>query len=100
MSKQNETAAMVTAIGFVPANDRDVRTGLIGYVTCVISGTLQLDGVTLRVTADRRPALSFPSRTDARGRKHSYIRPVDDQARVAIETVIFDALGIDPEVGL
>mgnify|MGYP003649823786 CR=1 FL=1 len=100
MPEQPKTANVVSAIGFVRANDRDVRTGLVGYVTCVISDTLQLDGITLRVTADRRPTLSFPTRTDARGRKHPYVRPIDDDARQAIEAAVFDALGIDPEVGL
>jgi len=94
------TSSMITAIGFIPASDRDVRTGLVGYVTCVISNTLQLDGLTLRMTADRRPALSFPTRTDSKGRKHAYIRPIDNDSRIAIEAAVFDALGIDPEVGL
>ena len=90
----------ITSIGFTRASDRELRTGLVGYVTAVIGGVLLLDGITLRMTAARRPALSFPARTDRQGRKHAYIRPVDDDARRAIEAAIFEALEIDPEVGL
>jgi hypothetical protein len=95
-----KTNSLITSIGFTPASDDEVRTGLVGFVVCVIGGVLQLDGITLRMTADRRPALSFPARTDRQGRKHAYIRPVDDDSRRAIEAAVFEALGIDPEVGL
>ena len=94
------TSSFISSIGFTQAGPKDTRTGLVGYVTCVFADILLLDGITLRMTANRRPALSFPTRTDARGHKHAYIRPVDDKARVAIEAAVFDALGIDPEVGL
>jgi hypothetical protein len=100
MPERQKTASMVSAIGFVPAHSRDVRTGLVGYISCVIYGTLQLDGVTLRMTSDRRPTLSFPARTDGQGRKHPYVRPIDDDTRREFEAAVFDALGIDPEVGL
>tara|TARA_R110002072_G_scaffold162687_2_gene314790 strand:+ start:1631 stop:1933 length:303 start_codon:yes stop_codon:yes gene_type:complete len=100
MAKRTDTQSCVTAIGFTPASPEHVREGLIGYVTCAFADALLLDGITLRMTADRRPTLSFPSRTDGQGRKHPYVRPLDDKARQAIEAAIFDALGIDPEVGL
>ena len=100
MPEPTKITSLITSIGFTPASDRDVREGLIGYVTAVVGDVLLLDGITLRMTADRRPVLSFPARTDRRGRKHGYLRPVDDDARRAIEAAVFEALGVDPEVGL
>lgn len=100
MSEPTKITSLITSIGFTPASDRDVRQGLVGYVTCVVGGALLVDGVCLRMTADRRPVLSFPARTDRQGKRHAYIRPVDDDARRAIEAAIFEVLGVDPEVGL
>jgi hypothetical protein len=100
MADPISTRGLITAIGFVPAGNAEVRSGLLGFVTCVVGGVLQLDGITLRITADRRPTLSFPARTDRQGKKHAYIRPVDDDARRTVEAAVFKALGVDPEVGL
>jgi hypothetical protein len=74
------------------ASDDDIRTGLLGYLS-VECGRWIFDGICLRKTADGRFALSFPARTDRAGRKHSYIRPVDDDARRAIEREILGQLG-------
>jgi len=93
-------SAIVSSIGFVPAGERDLRTGLVGYVTFVVNDVLLLDGITLRMTQERRPTLSFPARTDRRGNRHAIIRPIDDKARRAIEAEVFAALGVDPEAGL
>lgn len=100
MTNPRSTQSLVTGIGFVPAGPEDVRTGLVGYVTCVFADALLLDGICLRMTADRRPTLSFPAKTDRQGRRHALYRPVDDAARRAIEGAVFAALGIDPEVKL
>ncbi|MBK8980672.1 MAG: hypothetical protein IPM29_32620 [Planctomycetes bacterium] len=83
---------------WVRASDQDIRTGLLGFLSVFI-GPLVLDGITLRRTASGRLTLSFPARTDRAGRKHSYFRPADDAARVAIEAAIFEALGIGAEEG-
>jgi hypothetical protein len=77
---------------WVRATDAEVRTGLLGYLSVQL-GPLLLDGITLRQTADGRLTLSFPARTDRAGRKHSYVRPVDDAARKAIEREILGQLG-------
>ncbi len=77
---------------WIKASDAEVRTGLLGYLS-VTYGDLILDGIVLRRTADSRFALSFPARTDRSGRRHSYIRPVDDEARRRIEAVILGELG-------
>ncbi len=72
---------------WVRGTDADVRTGLLGYLS-VFYGDLVLDSIVLRRTADGRLALSFPAKTDRSGRRHSYFRPIDDDARCAIERAI------------
>lgn len=69
----------------------DLRKGLLGYLA-VEYGDLVLDGITLRRTAQGRITLSFPARTDSSGRRHAYVRPVDDQARQTIENAILPLL--------
>jgi hypothetical protein len=85
---------LITSVGMTWAPPEDVRTGLIGYVTCVIDDEVILDGITLRITAQNRPTLSFPARTDSRGRRHPIIRFASPQARDRIQAEIFDRLGI------
>tara|TARA_R110002096_G_scaffold70812_1_gene169536 strand:- start:1 stop:279 length:279 start_codon:yes stop_codon:yes gene_type:complete len=78
---------------WVRGSDKDVRSGLLGFVS-VFYGDLVLDGITVRRTADGRLTLSFPQRRDGRGRSHPLFRPVDDDARLRIEKAIFDAATI------
>lgn len=77
---------------WVRGSDEDQRAGLLGYLS-VAYGDLVLDSIVLRRTADGRFALSFPARTDRAGRRHSFIRPADDQARQAIEAELLWQLG-------
>ncbi len=72
---------------WVRATDSDLRGGLLGYLS-VVYGDLVLDAITLRRTAHGRLALSFPAKTDRSGRRHSYFRPIDDDARCAIERAV------------
>ena len=81
---------------WIRASDEDQRTGLLGYAS-VTYGDLVLDGITLRRTADGRYALSFPARTDRAGKRHSYVRPADDEARKNIEAELLWQLGEMPE---
>ena len=81
---------------WVKATEAEVRTGLCGYLS-VVYGDLVLDGIVLRRTADGRFALSFPARTDRAGRKHSYVRPANDEVRKAIEAELLWQLGEHPE---
>ena len=74
------------------AGEAEIKSGLLGFLS-VTDGNLVLDGICLRRTSDGRYALSFPARTDRAGRKHSYIRPADDEARQAIEAEILWQLG-------
>jgi hypothetical protein len=77
---------------WVRGSDSDIESGLLGYIS-IEFGPLILDGICLRRTADGRFTLSFPARTDRAGKRHSYIRPVDDAARKAIEREILGQLG-------
>jgi hypothetical protein len=77
---------------WVAASESEVRSGLCGFLS-VSYGELVLDGIVLRKTADGRFALSFPARTDRAGRKHSYIRPANDDVRKAIEAELLWQLG-------
>ena len=86
------TASEIRICTWVKASDSDVRRGLLGYLS-VEYGNLVLDGIVLRRTAEGRFALSFPARTDRSGRRHSYIRPVSDDARRDIEAKILGELG-------
>ena len=76
---------------WVKASDAEIRTGLLGFMS-IEYGDLILDSIVLRRTADGRFALSFPARTDRAGRRHPYLRPVDDEARREIEREILAQL--------
>lgn len=83
---------VLSDVGFVPGGPEDVRSGLLGYVGFVVGGTLRVDCLTLRRTAQGRLALSFPARRDRRGRDHHVVRPLDDQSRREIEGLVLTAL--------
>jgi DNA-binding cell septation regulator SpoVG len=82
---------------WVRGSDSDVRSGLLGWIS-VEYGALLIDNITLRKTSEGRLALSFPSRTAKNGQKHAVVRPVDNDARVAIEREILGQLGQREEV--
>jgi DNA-binding cell septation regulator SpoVG len=75
----------------------DKRSGLLGYLS-LFYGSVVIDGVTLRRTAEGRLALSFPERRDGKGRSHSVVRPIDDVARRAIEAAVFGQAALASEV--
>lgn len=76
--------------------DDDQRAGLLGYVSLVY-GDLVLDGITVRRTNAGQLTLSYPERRDGQGRRHSLIKPVDDDARLRIEKAVFDAATVTEE---
>ena len=77
---------------WVRGTDADRRTGLLGFLS-VFVGDFIVDSITLRRTESGRLALSFPQRRDRTGRSHPVVRPVDDDARRAIEAEILGQLG-------
>lgn len=92
-------ALTISGVTLHAAPPEDVRRGLLGWVTCTIADALVLDGITLRRTLEGRLTLSFPARSDRRGRQHPFVRPLDDPTRRAIEAAVFRALGLDGEGG-
>jgi hypothetical protein len=81
-------------IRFTPASEWHRERGLLGFIRCVVDGALVLDSIALRRTLDNsRLTLSFPEREDGVGRRHPIIRPIDDEARRAIEKAIIESLG-------
>jgi DNA-binding cell septation regulator SpoVG len=83
---------------WVRASEADIRSGLYGFLS-LFFGNLVVDGVTLRRTAAGRFALSFPVRTSRSGERHALVRPVDDDARRAIERMVFAELGQRDGIG-
>ena len=82
---------VVSAVRFTPACVGDMRTGLLGFVTCAVGDILRLDGVAVRRTREGRLTLSFP-----RGHgKYPPVRPLHDEARQALENEILGAIGLD-----
>ncbi len=89
----NMLPLVVSNVKFSAASEEDEEGGLLGYVTAIVNGALQLDGMTLRRTAEGRRALSFPARKDNVGRQHFYVRPISDEARLDMEVQVLRALG-------
>ncbi len=73
----------------------DALKGLLGWLRFDVNGALRLDGVALRRTREGTIALTFPARRDRQGRDHPLVRPLDSEARAAIERQVLAALGLD-----
>lgn len=89
---------VLSGIRFTAASSRDRETGIVGWLSGQVAGGLRVDGIALRRTLDGRLTLSFPERTDAQGRRHPLIRPVDDAARRRFEASVFEALGFEEDI--
>ena len=89
---------VITEVALAPAGDADTRAGLLGWLAVTLNGQVQLDGLTLRLTANGHYALSFPARRDRRGFDHAYIKPLDNAARQDLERQVFAALGVEGTV--
>lgn len=92
--KTNYSPMDISGVKFSAATPEEKETGLLGWCSYLMGGTVQIDGVAVRRTADGRRALSFPARRDGQGRQHAYVKPLDDQARREIEAAVFSALGM------
>ncbi len=86
------TTSEVSSITFVLSNSDQRKTGLLGFVSFVINSCMRIDGVAVRRTRKGHLTLSFPSRRDANGKQHPYIRPTSTTARIEIERAIFAAI--------
>ena len=85
----------ISEVRLVSGPPADVRGGLIGWVSCIINGTIYLDGISLRRTLNGRLTLSFPGRCDRAGRRHYYVRPLNERGRRDIEHQVLEALGLE-----
>ena len=81
----------VSDVHLVRGTPTDAERGLLGYLELTVNGGLRLAGLTLRRTRSRRLTVSFP-------RHRGGFRPLDDDARRAIEAQVLAALDLPPEV--
>ena len=82
----------ISDVVFTAATREAAKTGLLGWVTFVLSGSLRIDGVTVRRTLSGHLALTFPQRTDRQGNAHPYICPLDNATRIEIVRQVLAAL--------
>jgi hypothetical protein len=87
----------ISGIVFRPAPRHEVKKGIIGWASFRVNDALEIQGVAVRFTADRRYVLSFPAKRDGHGGRHFYVRPLDDRARRDIEHQVLRALGYSLE---
>jgi len=85
-------------VAFRGAGWADVEKGLLGWAEFTVNGAVRVDGVAVRRTLDGRYTLSFPGRQAHGGRRHFWVRPVTDAARLEIEHQVLGAIGIADEV--
>ena len=83
----------LSILRFSSASPAQAKRGLFGWLCLEIDHSRVLDGITLRLTQAGNLTLSFPERCDSNGRRHLYIRPLNDHARRDIERKVFEAIG-------
>jgi DNA-binding cell septation regulator SpoVG len=76
----------VTDLHLVAATEADRASGLLYFATFTL-GVLEVH-VTVRRTRGGRIVLSFPCRHDRAGRQWPLVRPINDEARQAIEAAV------------
>lgn len=84
----------VSEVRYSPASRDDSALGLLGYASFLINGAVRVDGVAVRRSLAGRLILAWPARTDAAGKRHAYLRPISDEARLALEEQVLSALGM------
>ncbi len=85
----------ITDVRLARASALDVSSGLLGWVSATVNGTLGLDGITLRRTRGGRLALSYPARRDRHGFEHPFVRPLDDATRKEIERQVLEQIAVE-----
>ena len=92
-----EPELQLDEIRLAPASAADAASGLLGYVSCTLNGSLRLDGLALRRTLSGATAISYPARVDRAGRRHAYLRPLTDAVRKSLDAQVFAALGLQAD---
>ena len=95
MTFRPSTLAYVSNVRFASASDLEIESGLLGWLSFELDGSLRVQGCTLRRTQGGKLTVSYPARRDAVGRRHFILRPVCDRVRQHLEREIFRALGFD-----
>ncbi len=87
-------ALIVTDVKVSPAQEHDRERGLLGFVEVTLNNVLVLDGLTLRLSAEGRMYLSYPSKVRG-GVRFPYVRPRGDEERRDVERQVFAALKVE-----
>ena len=75
----------ITRVRLQRASNAQQAQGLAGWISFVLDGQLMVSGLALRRSATDRYVFVWPARKDGAGRLHHHLRPVDDEARRAVE---------------
>jgi len=84
----------ISEIRYSPASAVDISSGLLGFASFLLNDAVRVDGVAVRRRLDGALTLAWPARTDRDGKRHPYLRPIDDDARRDLERQVFTALGL------
>lgn len=85
---------VVSGLRFMPASHAEAAGGLLGYASFLLNGRVRVDGVAVRRKLGGGLTLAWPARTDASGKRHPYLRPIDHAARLDLERQVLAALGL------
>ncbi len=85
---------VISGVKLTPAPATERSAGLLGWISCTVGEALRLDGLALRRTREGVLTIAFPCRKDGAGRKHYVVRPLDDEARKAIERQVLEQLEV------
>jgi hypothetical protein len=93
-----DSRPVVSEVRFYCADKTQRGSGLLGWATFLLDGRLRVEGIAIRRTAGGRLALAFPFRDDGYGKRWCYLRPINDETRVAIEEQVLGQLDLDREI--
>jgi len=90
----------VSLLSFVSAPAALQESGLLGWLGLSVGDLVILDGIALRRSRAGELILSFPVRTDGRGRRSATVRPMDAGAAAYIVGQVLSAFEGVGEAGL
>ena len=87
--------AALASVRYKRATAAQRAGGLEGWISFTLAGLVAIDGVALRRSCRGAYVFSWPARKDERGRLHHHVRPLDEQARHAIECALLTELFVE-----
>jgi DNA-binding cell septation regulator SpoVG len=78
-------------VSFVAASEADQAAGLLAYVSCTWNEAVRVDCLTVRRTREGGLYVAYQAKTDGRGRRRPFVRPIDGLARTQIERQVLAA---------